>query len=115
MLDIIKDDKEIFEIINGTLRFRFFKQGENQGNYEIYFNEFDESELSLKDCYASINFHQIDTAFLKSCTSLEYYFENIVEEFEDDFGQGLKVIFNTVCASNQLISFPSCREAWQLQ
>ncbi len=105
MLEIIKDNNEIFEVSNGTIRFKFFKLGENQGNYEIYYKDIDETELSLKNCYVCTNFHQIDTTFLKSCTSLEYSFENTYDEIDDDFGLGLNIKFRTVCASNQFISF----------
>jgi alpha-galactosidase len=105
MLDIIRDDKEIFEVSNGTIGFNFFKLGENQGNFRFRFKDIDGSEFSLENCFACINYHQSDTVFLKSCTSLEYCFENQIEEIKDKFGKGLKIVFGTVCATNQFIEF----------
>ena len=34
MLEIIRDDKEIFEVSNGTIGFKFFKLGKN--NFHLY-------------------------------------------------------------------------------
>jgi len=105
MLEIILDEKEIFEVSNGILGFKFYKLGEKQGIYKIYFKGIDGETLALKECYACINFHQLNALYLRECASTEYSFENLIEEINDEFGEGLKIVFETVCSSSQTISF----------
>ncbi|MFX1411664.1 MAG: hypothetical protein ACFFA6_15030, partial [Promethearchaeota archaeon] len=93
MLDIIRNDKEIFEVNNGTIGFKFYLGGQNQGRYTINFKLNYETKNILKDCYSAINFYKRDTNGLLELTSNNYLFEIKLENIEDQFGKGLKVVF----------------------
>ncbi len=92
MLNIVQDDEEIFKAANEYLDFLFFKA---QGKYEIVFkrNHENVSQVSqLKDCYSVINFWE-DSDKLIEKSSLKFKYGSVVEEINDDFGEGLKIVF----------------------
>ncbi|MHA1488404.1 MAG: glycoside hydrolase family 36 protein [Promethearchaeota archaeon] len=105
MLKIIKDDKEIFEISNGKLELKFYKRNKNKGKYEIKFKDKYNSECLLKDCFASINFQALESENLMEQPSINYSFEKEIQNINDNYGKGLKIIFNTINRTNIGLDF----------
>ncbi|MFX1314974.1 MAG: glycoside hydrolase family 36 protein [Promethearchaeota archaeon] len=100
MLDIIRNDKEIFEVNNGIIGFKFYLSGQNQGKYDINFKLNNEAKNILKECYSVINFYRRDTNDLLELTSNNYPFEIKLENVEDQIGKGLKVFF--ISSNNEI-------------
>ncbi|MFW9900501.1 MAG: glycoside hydrolase family 36 protein, partial [Candidatus Thorarchaeota archaeon] len=105
MIEIINDNNEIFEVFNGIVGFKFNKNGENKGNYEIFFKKNGLTECILKDCYSAINFYTLDKVDIIECASKNYYFKSNTERILNSFGNGLKIIFKTLSNTNQEITF----------
>ena len=93
MIDIVNDNNEIFEVFNGIVGFKFNKNGENKGNYEIFFKKNGLTECVLKDCYSAINFYALDRVDIIECASKNYYFKSNTERILNSYGNGLKIIF----------------------
>ncbi len=105
MIEIINDTNELFEVFNGIVGFKFNKNGENKGNYEICFKKNRLEECIIKDCYSVINFYSQDKENIIECASKNYYFEAKTEKIVNTFGNGLKINFKSLNNNNQEISF----------
>ena len=57
MIEIIKNNKDIFEATNGVSSLLFYKNGENRGKYKIRFKNNELTECIIKDCYSAINIY----------------------------------------------------------
>ncbi|MFX0044202.1 MAG: hypothetical protein ACFE8L_14910, partial [Candidatus Hodarchaeota archaeon] len=96
MLDIIRNDKEIFAVNNGIVGFKFYKKGQNQGKFGIYFELDNEIICSLNDCYSSLNFYKLDTDHILEYRSTNYSFNSQVEKINDSIGSGLSLVFDLI-------------------
>ncbi|MFX1328041.1 MAG: glycoside hydrolase family 36 protein [Promethearchaeota archaeon] len=93
MIEIINDNKEIFEAFNGIIGIKFYKKGENNGKYEINLKKNELIECLIKDCYISINFYSQKQESLIKIASNNYTFKSKIEKVVDLVGNGLKIIF----------------------
>ncbi|MHA1147344.1 MAG: glycoside hydrolase family 36 protein [Promethearchaeota archaeon] len=99
---IIREEKEIVEVSNGLISFKFHKIGNNQGKFNIVFEK---EKAILRNCYATINYFNKDYKGLYEIASFDYCFGNHIDIIDDNIGQGFKIKFNTICTSNQSVSF----------
>ena len=105
MIEIIKDNKEIFEVFNGLIGLKFYKKGENRGNYEIRFNKNNLTECLIRDCYSVINFHSQNKEDLIEIASNNFSFRSQTEKIDNLLGNGLKIIFNSFNNNDLSVSF----------
>lgn len=105
MIEIINDNNKIFEVFNGIVGFKFNKNGENKGNYEIYFKKNGLEECIIKDCYSVINFYSQDKEVIIEFSSKNYKYKTKTEKIVNSFGNGLKIIFSSFSNRNREISF----------
>jgi len=105
MLKKVQDTHDTLEVTNGLISLRFQKNGINQGTYEIRYKNNNGTECFIKDCYSNINFFEHASGNLKSCTSMEFQFNNQLNSIENEFGKGLEIIFSAKNISDQAFSF----------
>ncbi|MFX0143125.1 MAG: glycoside hydrolase family 36 protein [Candidatus Hodarchaeota archaeon] len=92
----INNEKDIhFEISNGIIRLKFFKNGENKGKFEINFIKNESIECCIEDCYSVLNFFYPNKEELLEIPSYNYNFKHRVEKVNNIIGKGLKVTFES--------------------
>lgn len=102
----IKDEKGEFSVSNGIIGFKFIKNREYAGKFEIDFNYNNEFECFLKDCYSALNFYSsYGSKKIFECSSKEYVFNHDIKKIEDSMGNGLNIVFNSINKSDQMINF----------
>ncbi|MFX1567676.1 MAG: glycoside hydrolase family 36 protein [Promethearchaeota archaeon] len=105
MIEIIKNNPEIFEVCNDLIGFKFNKNDENHGTYEIFSIKEGLKHNKIKECYSTINFHSLDKDNLIEYTSKNFFFESKTETFVNSFGTGLKIIFKPIPENNHETMF----------
>ena len=73
MIEIIKDETEIFEVANGVIGLKFYKRGEIQGKFEINFEKNKSAHCLVKDYFSAINFYGQNTL-------LKYFHHNFLKK-----------------------------------
>lgn len=105
MIEIIKDNNEIFETTNSISSFKFYKTGEDRGKYEIRFKNNELTECIIKDCYSAINIYSPNKKKFIEIASNNFDYKNQTEKIDNLLGKGLMVIFFPFNNQNQNISF----------
>jgi len=105
IIEIIKDNNQLFESTNGFLSLTFYKNGENTGKYEIRFKNTELKECIIRDCYSVINLYSQNNKNLIENASYNFNFRSQSKKIDDQLGKGLKLIFTPVNYENQHISF----------
>ncbi len=105
MIEIINEDEDNFEISNGIIGLKFYKNGENKGKFEIRFDYNSFSKFFIKDCYSVINLFSLNKENLIEIPSFKYIFKHRTEKINDLIGNGVKIIFESINDNNLCISF----------
>jgi len=105
MIEIIKNNKDIFEATNGVSSLIFYKNGENRGKYEIKFKNNELTECIIKDCYSAINIYSPNKKKLIETASDNFDYKNQTEKIDNLLGKGLMVIFIPFNNQDQNVSF----------
>ncbi|TFG00719.1 MAG: hypothetical protein EU541_01560, partial [Promethearchaeota archaeon] len=105
MLKILKDDKEITQVKNGIINFKFFKTGKQKGRFRLKFKDINGNQCLINNCFSCINYFEQKSTNLKEYPSYNFTYISEIEEIEDEFGKGLKVQFNPTSTHNTKFSF----------
>jgi alpha-galactosidase len=93
MFEKILNNNDLFEASNSFLSLKFYKEGKNQGKFDILNKKDIHNECSLRDCYSAINFYSKDSTSISEFSSLKYRYESKINFIEDSFGKGLNIVF----------------------
>jgi alpha-galactosidase len=104
MIEIISERNNYFEISNGIINLKFYKNGKNKGKFEIKFNKNQSTKSLIKECYSVINFFTLNKENLIEVPSYKYTFRHRTVKVNNLIGNGVKVIFESI-NNNLDISF----------
>ena len=105
MIEVLNDNNNIFEATNNILNFKFNKKGNSKGTFEIYYISNGTIECQLKNCYSALNFFNLNSASILESKSTEYQFENQIEQISNNFGKGIRIVFQPINSHNYELSF----------
>ncbi len=96
MLKISQDNKNITELTNRVLKFKFFKTGTLRGRFNIHIEDIEGNVCNLQNCYMCINYFLDHSKKLEEYPSHKFNYTSTIEVIDDELGKGFELQFNRI-------------------
>ncbi|MHA1195205.1 MAG: glycoside hydrolase family 36 protein [Promethearchaeota archaeon] len=105
MIKIIEDNENKLIICNESISLEFIKIGVDKGRFSLSFFNNSSKPIYLKNCFSVINFLDSINNLLDSIKSTHFEYDSKIKEFNDELGNGVKIIFQTRNELNNSLSY----------
>ncbi|MHA1641462.1 MAG: hypothetical protein ACTSVX_01880, partial [Promethearchaeota archaeon] len=105
MIKIIEDNENKLIICNENISLEFIKIGVDKGKFSLSFFNNSSKPIYLKNCFSVINFLDSINNLLDSIKSTHFEYDSKIKEFNDELGNGVKIIFQTRNELNNSLSY----------